>query len=440
MPPKCPYLDNEDKAVLIDHIHHGQPIPEAARELNINIKTARSIKEHADKVIILCDENNLPYPSFHDQVKPKEKGRPRHALSELQINTLDAAIGQDRHHRDMLQLDVAHELGLHASKSTVGKAALLLNYHRCKPTKKLDLTDIQMAQRYEIALSRKDWTLADWKRVIFSDEAAILVGEHRGPNKLSRKPWERYDEDCIEVRYNNYSESMFWGCFSYDFKGPCHMYSKETTKDKKRRKQVIDQHNALQMPAIREEWYQKLQLEQWREETTGKKKKGPKTLFSNFVKNHELIEKREKGRGGVDHVRYKDEVLKPLVIPFMQWVEEKRRKHPEKYGTQSFIFQQDNAPAHNSHWCKEYLEQAGIELFEHPGNSPDMNAIEKTWMPMRIAITNVWNRPHTLEWTKRAWKSTWEAITQDQIREYIHHMIEINQRILDDEGGNHFHG
>jgi hypothetical protein len=86
MSPKRLYLDNEDKAVLIDHIHHGQPIPEAARELNINIKTAQSIKEHTDKVIILYNKNNLLYPSFHNQVKPKEKGRPRHALLELQIN------------------------------------------------------------------------------------------------------------------------------------------------------------------------------------------------------------------------------------------------------------------------------------------------------------------------------------------------------------------
>ncbi len=66
MPPKRPYLDNEDKAVLIDHIHHRQPIPEAARELNINIKTAWSINEHADKVIILYDENNFLYPSFYN--------------------------------------------------------------------------------------------------------------------------------------------------------------------------------------------------------------------------------------------------------------------------------------------------------------------------------------------------------------------------------------
>jgi hypothetical protein len=69
-----------------------------------------------------------------------------------------------------------------------------------------------------------------------------------------------------------------------------------------------------------------------------------------------------------------------------------------------------------------------------------MNAIEKAWMPMRIDITKVWNRPHTLEWTERAWYAEWEALKQDEIREWVHHMMEINQRILDHEGGNQFHG
>jgi prephenate dehydratase len=59
---------------------------------------------------------------------------------------------------------------------------------------------------------------------------------------------------------------------------------------------------------------------------------------------------------------------------------------------------------------------------------------------MRINITKIWNRPHTLEWTERAWYVEWKALEQDEIREWVHHMMEINQRILDHEGGNQFHG
>jgi hypothetical protein len=68
-----------------------------------------------------------------------------------------------------------------------------------------------------------------------------------------------------------------------------------------------------------------------------------------------------------------------------------------------------------------------------------MNALEKAWMPMQIKITNIWNRPHTLEWTARAWRAEWEALDQDTICGWIHEIIENNQRILDNEGGNKFH-
>jgi hypothetical protein len=47
---------------------------------------------------------------------------------------------------------------------------------------------------------------------VFSDKAAILVGEHRGYQRVSRTPEERFHPDVIEVRYNNHSEAMLL-CF-----------------------------------------------------------------------------------------------------------------------------------------------------------------------------------------------------------------------------------
>jgi len=103
-----------------------------------------------------------------------------------------------------------------------------MNLFRGKPTKKLSLIDIQEAKRYKITLSRKDWGYIEWSKVVFLDEASILVGEHRGPQNISYTPQERYHKDVIEKRYNNYSEAMFWGCCSYNYKGPCYIYYLET--------------------------------------------------------------------------------------------------------------------------------------------------------------------------------------------------------------------
>jgi hypothetical protein len=440
MAPKHPYLDEADKAAFLHDMDNGDDLIPAAKKAKINVKTARGIKKRADKIIVYCDENDLPPPSLHDRLIIAPKPGRHRVLTELDINQLDVAIGQDRRHRDMYQFEVAKEMGLEVSKNTIRTAATSVGYHRVNPTKKLALTPIQEAIRYEIALSRKDWTMDDWRRVSFSDEASILVGEHRGPHKISRKVDERYDPDCIEVRYNNYSEAMFWGTFSYDFKGPCHVYLKGTAADKKRYNAIIKAHNDLQLPAIRAEWGIKVAKDKAKWLALNRLKPGKPALFENFRKKHRLIMRRERGKGGIYWMRYRYEVVEPLVVPYMYERSLQRPHDPDDLNVPGPIFQQDNAPSHISHWTLEYLQQEGIEVLEHPGNSPDMSAIEKGWMPMRISITHVWNRPYTLEWTARAWYAEWEALDQDVIRGWIHEMIENNQRIIDDQGGNHFHG
>jgi hypothetical protein len=50
--------------------------------------------------------------------------------------------------------------------------------------------------------------------------------------------------------------------------------------------------------------------------------------------------------------------------------------NPDELNPRPFVFQQDNAPSHASKWTLRQLEQEGIKVLEHVGNSPDMNAIE----------------------------------------------------------------
>ena len=82
---------------------------------------------------------------------------------------------------------------------------------RRKSTKKLSLTEIQKAQRLEVALSRKDWGLEEWRKVIFSDEASIIISAKRGMQNISRMvgDLERYYPNYFKRRYNNYTEAMF---------------------------------------------------------------------------------------------------------------------------------------------------------------------------------------------------------------------------------------
>ena len=97
--------------------------------------------------------------------------------------------------------------------------------------------------------------------MIFSDEAAIVVSAKRGQQNISRFSDEKYYPDCIEQRYNNYSEAMFWGCFTYDHKGPCYIYYLETEEQKERYEELIEELNDNEIKAECREVFAKQERE-----------------------------------------------------------------------------------------------------------------------------------------------------------------------------------
>jgi hypothetical protein len=245
MPPKHPYTDEACKGAFLSHLDNGDSIPTAAKKAKINTYTARDIKARSDNFVNFCNNYNLPPPSLHNRVAIKPKsGRP-YILSEISRNILKTACKQDRHYRKMFQFDVAQELNIKASCTTIQREIKTQRLNQVKPTKKLALTEIQQVQQYKIVLLYKDWTLDNWKKVVFTDKAAILVREYCSQYKILYIPEDRYNLDCIEVRYNNYSKTMFWGLFLYNYKGPCYIYYTETAAKKLIYQGIIDCYNAI---------------------------------------------------------------------------------------------------------------------------------------------------------------------------------------------------
>ena len=109
------------------------------------------------------------------------------------------------------------------SARTVHRILKRRGYRALKPTYKPGLTAENKLARLKWCLDHKDWTLEDWKNVIWSDETSVTMGGQRGRRRIWRLQSEAYLNHCIRRRWKGFKQFMFWGYFLYDLKGPCYI-------------------------------------------------------------------------------------------------------------------------------------------------------------------------------------------------------------------------
>lgn len=194
-----------------------ESIYKAAKKCGIAQSTAKDIFLRAGDRLVDAAIASIPALTLTEQVTRKQGSGRLQVISDEEIIKLFQACTLNKKQQKKLQHQVAAEEGFDGCRRTIETRLRKKGLQRTKSTKKLDLTPIQRAMRYEIALSREHWGLREWSKVIFSDEASIIVSAQRGKQNISRTVDERYHPDCIERRYNNYSEAMFWGMFYVQF-------------------------------------------------------------------------------------------------------------------------------------------------------------------------------------------------------------------------------
>lgn len=295
-------------------------------------------------------------------------------------------------------------------------------YGYFKPTYKPGLTREAKAIRLKWCLDHKDWTLEDWKNVIWSDETAVTMGGQRGRIRVWRLQSEAYNQHCIRRRWKGFKQFMFWGCFSYDKKGPCHIWEDETEKEKKESIEWIIQKNKELEPIARTKWELENGIHRLRitRQLPGKK---PTWKWS---KRTGKLERRSKSAGGIDWYRYMKLILEKKLLPFALECKEDRP---------NTIVQEDNATPHAYHYQQEVYNTWGVQRLLWPPNSPDLNAIEPPWMHIKKQTTRG-GAVSSQKKLKKDWIECWDTLEQVKIQAWIERILIHIQDVIRLEGGN----
>jgi transposase len=259
-------------------------------------------------------------------------GRPTKQTEEMK-QSIAAKVRGDRYGRELSSADLAGYLSTDAfeiSATTIWRCLKNQGFKKTKPTRKPGLTKKMKDERLKWCLDHQDWTLDDWKNVIWTDETAVVLNHRRGGYRVWRTSEEPFVKSCIRERWKGYSEFMFWGSFSYEKKGPCHCYMPETKKEKDQAEKKILEMNTILEPILRTEW----ELETGMERIGLQTRSGAKPQWRWDNKHGKLV---RQGGKGIDWWRYQACVLIPKLIPFAKDCQKDRP---------NTIVQEDKAPSH----------------------------------------------------------------------------------------------
>jgi len=109
----------------------------------------------------------------------------------------------------------------HCSIRTVKRALAEEDIKKWRAKKRALLTKKHAKQRLAWALAHKDWDVADWEGVIFSDECMVEKSRNSRVDWVFRTPAEKWHKDCIQGATKGPGvKLMVWACFWGNQKGP----------------------------------------------------------------------------------------------------------------------------------------------------------------------------------------------------------------------------
>ena len=112
--------------------------------------------------------------------------------------------------------------------------------------------------------------------------------------------------------------------------------------------------------------------------------------------------------GNLTAIRYRDNVLTPIVLPFV--------------GRYNVTFQQDNARPHVARICMDFLATNHVNVLPWPAYSPDLSPIEHIWDILDRKVRARDPPPSTIPGLRQALADEWDNIPLATVNRLINSM------------------
>ena len=120
------------------------------------------------------------------------------------------------------------KVGVNASRRTVRRRLLSANLLSRRASKKPLLSKKNIKDRLAFCRKYQNWSVEQWNRVIFSDEAPFRLFGSSGRTLVRRRNGERFNKDCVVPTVKHPETVHVWGCFSARGTGALQLLPKNT--------------------------------------------------------------------------------------------------------------------------------------------------------------------------------------------------------------------
>lgn len=199
-----------------------------SRDTRVSIRTLRSAGWTYQQIAthLHLTLRQVQHAATTQATPRRPSGRPP-ILTVAQVEELIEFVCSSRKARRMAYWRLPQELGWDCSVYAIRNALRRAGFKRYVARRKPPITEPTRLKRLAFAQRYVNWTLDEWKAILWSDETWVTGGRHTR-TWVTRKPGEELNPTCIVERHQRKKGWMFWGCFSGRLgKGPGVFWEKD---------------------------------------------------------------------------------------------------------------------------------------------------------------------------------------------------------------------